>query len=127
MKEKRRAIRVITLVFAIALLNLGDLFMTLQYRKINMMVESNAVAANFVYHPNPWPLIFYKIGCVGFACFVFIQLRKKKIIEIVAFSMVIVFSILILIWQGYMDAIDDITNGSNTVRELERTIENMKD
>lgn len=110
MKEKRRAIRVLTLVFAIAMLNLGDLFMTLQYRDINMMVESNTVAAGLVYHSSPWPLIFYKIGSVGFALSVFVQLRKKKLVEVVAFSMVIIFSILIFVWQNYMDAIDDISN-----------------
>lgn len=127
MKEKRRAIRVVALVFAIALLNLGDLFMTLQYREINMMVESNVVAAQFVYHPSPWPLIFYKVGSVGFACFVFIQLRKKKLVEIVAFSMVILFSLLILVWQGYMDAIDDITSGSNNAHETYKAIQHMKE
>lgn len=124
MKEKRRAIRVVALVFAIALLNLGDLFMTLQYRKINMMIESNVVAANLVYHPNPWPLIFYKFGCVGSACFIFIQLRKKKLVEIVAFSMVIIFSLLILIWQSYMNAIDGISNSGYNLNE---TIKQMKD
>lgn len=110
MKEKRRAIRVVALVIAIALLNLGDLFMTLQYREIDMMVESNSVAAKLVYHPSPWPLIFYKIGSVGFACFIFIQLREKKLVEVVAFSMVIIFSLLILVWQSYINTINEIAN-----------------
>lgn len=127
MKEKRRAIRVVALVIAIALLNLGDLFMTLQYREINMMVEGNSVAAKLVYYPSPWPLIFYKVGSVGFACFIFIQLREKKLVEIVAFSMVILFSLLILVWQGYMDAIDEITSGSNDIHETYRAIQQMKE
>jgi hypothetical protein len=123
--EDRRAFRVLWIVFALALFNLGDLLMTLEYRHVNLMVEDNSVAAKLVYHPNPWPLIIYKVCFVTIALSIFVQLRRKLLVEIAGICMLIMFVSLTIMWYGYMDAIDDMID-QTTPRQLEAEIEELR-
>ena len=99
--------------------------MTLEYRHVNLMVEDNSLAAALVYNPSPWPLIIYKCSFVIIALSIFIQLRKRLLVEVVTILMLIMFTCLTVVWYGYMDAIDDLV-ASTPHENLMRTVEKMQ-
>ena len=103
--KKRRSFRVFTAIFAIVLFHISDLYMTLQYRGLNLMIESNQIARVVIYEVSPLPLIFYKTVLTLIGCSLLIRYKDRISAEIACWFILSILIIVIAKWTLYMDAI----------------------
>ena len=103
--HKRRGFRVVTVILAIVLFNIADLLITLEYRKLNLLIESNEVARLVVYDISPAPMILYKIIVTFIGCGLLIKFKNRISSEIACWFILSVLVLVIAKWSLYIEAI----------------------
>jgi hypothetical protein len=98
---KTRAARVCWLIFAIAVLSIADLHMTLVHLTSIGMSEGNPIARLVMSTNSPGMLIAWKMTSVGAACLAFYAGRKKLVGEVAAWFCCAVLVWLTLRWGEY--------------------------
>ncbi len=101
--ERRRSARVLTLVAAIALMSVGDLYMTMVHLRGAGMVEMNPFARLVIQYQAPWVLIAWKLGTSGLAAGILAACRKKRVAELAAIACCVVMTALTVQWIRYSD------------------------
>jgi hypothetical protein len=106
---RRRAIRVLTLTFAVMLLSFGDLYMTLTHLKAAGMAEGNPIARYVIGFNSPELLAAWKTCSIGLACLVFIAARTRRTAEIACWFCTVVLLCLTCRWLAYSAELDTLT------------------
>lgn len=103
---QRRTIRILSLLIAILIFNIGDLVMTLAYKESGMMIENNVVAAGIVHNDSVAALILFKSSLIFIGFAILWTCRKQTSSEIGCWLMLAVLTLLTLKWSEYIDAIN---------------------
>ena len=98
---RTRQARVCWLIFAIAVLSIADLHMTLVHLTSIGMSEGNPIARLVMSTNSPAALIAWKMTSVGAACLAFYAGRKKLVGEVAAWFCCAVLVWLTLRWGQY--------------------------
>lgn len=96
-----RPARVCWLVFAIAVLSLADLHMTLEHLTTIGMGEANPIARLIMSTNSPAALIAWKLTSVAAACLAFYAGRRRPVGEVAAWFCCLVLIWLIFRWGAY--------------------------
>ncbi len=100
-QERRRALRVYTLMAAIVLMSAADLYMTLTHLSGVGMGEANPIARWVMSYGSPWLLGVWKFGCIGLACLIFTIARYRRSGEIACWTCLAVLTALTVHWIAY--------------------------
>ncbi|MGE3108710.1 MAG: DUF5658 family protein [Phycisphaerales bacterium] len=104
-----RPTRVITLIAAIALLSLADLYVTLLYLHSGGMGEANPLARWLIGFNMPALLVVWKIATVGLASGILFAFRRQRLGELGAWACCLILVWLTLRWQYYHAEVPDLT------------------
>jgi hypothetical protein len=107
--------RVAVLVAMIAVVSLGDLYMTLTYLNNGGMAEGNPVARWVMSLGCPWLLTVWKIGMVIFTCTVLFVFKKRGTTEVAAWVCCIAMAWLSVQWSVY---VRDVGTEMNNMPQL---------
>ncbi len=94
--------RVAVLVAMVAVVSLGDLYMTLTYLSNGGMAEGNPVARWVMSLGCPWLLAAWKMGMVLFTCTVLFVFKKRGTTEVAAWVCCIAMAWLCVQWSVYV-------------------------
>ncbi len=97
----RRSVRVLTLLVAILLFNLADLWLTATHITGVGLAEANPVARLVMVHGGLLGLAAYKVGLVSFGLLVLAALRHDRRAELCAWGVAIVMALLMAQWRHY--------------------------
>jgi hypothetical protein len=103
-----RQARVCWLIFAIAVLSIADLHMTLVHLTSIGMSEENPIARLVMSANSPAALIAWKLTSVGAACLAFFAGRHKRISEIAAWFCCAVLVWLTVRWGQYSTELQNV-------------------
>ncbi|MCA3005634.1 MAG: DUF5658 family protein [Planctomycetaceae bacterium] len=99
--HRRRSVRVAVLVTAIALMSLGDLYMTLTFLTHGGMSEGNPIARWVMSFNCEWLLSAWKVILLGVTCGLLLLTRRTRSAEIAAWFCVAVMVWLSVRWITY--------------------------
>lgn len=120
-EERRRTIRVGTLVVASALLGLGDLDMTLSFVTSIGMSEANPLARAFMSYGSTWPVVLFKLATMALGLGVLWRLRKHRIAEAAGWMILAVMVALTVHWLAYSSAVAECTEVLSRMSAAEDT------
>lgn len=103
-----RGKRVAILLAAIALLSLGDLYMTLAYATSVGMFESNPLARFVMSFGSPALVATWKLGSLLLACTIFYWARRSRYAEMGVWGCTLLLCWLTCHWGAYVDQIHEI-------------------
>lgn len=103
-----RGKRVAILLSAIALLSLGDLYMTLSYATSGGMFESNPVARFVMSFGSPALVATWKLGSLLLACTILYWARRTRYAEVGTWACTLFLAWLTCHWIAYMDQFHEI-------------------
>jgi hypothetical protein len=109
LRDKRRSLRVIVLVVAIALMSLGDLVMTLEHLKTIGMGEANPIARYIIGYNSPALLAAWKIASIALASIIFLRYRARPTAELACWLCTAVLAVLTCMWLQYASEIHTLT------------------
>lgn len=99
--------RVILLLWAIVVLSLADLFVTLTHLQSIGMVEANPVAAFLIRSTgSPWALILFKAGTVAVCVMLLYRVRNHRQGELAAWLALVILVGVSVMWHYYSEASD---------------------
>jgi uncharacterized protein DUF5658 len=101
--------RVLGLLFAVVILSLADLYMTLVHLLHFGLLEGNPIARNIMEHGSPAALILWKCVTVGLAVGIMAWARKRWAAEAGAAFCCLVLTWLTVQWVAYNDQISRLT------------------
>lgn len=105
-----RCRRVCLLVFAIAMLSLGDLLVTWTFLNSFGMQESNPFAAFIIRQQSPMALVLFKIGSLCACVSTILVVRHQRQGEIAAWIAVSILVLLTVRWSIYTSEMSDFNN-----------------
>jgi Domain of unknown function (DUF5658) len=103
-----RSWRVVALLVAVALMSLGDYFMTLEHLRGPGLVEGNPIARFIVNHGSGFSLGLYKFGTVGVAIGILYYHRRQRIAEgasMAAFTLLMALCVQWIIYSNELSAL----------------------
>lgn len=104
-----RAERVTLVVFATALMCLGDLAMTMDHARSIGLFEANPLAREVLRHHSPEALVIFKGCSILLGCSLLVYLRKARIAELGSWAVLAAMTLLCLHWNGYSQGLAEIT------------------
>jgi hypothetical protein len=119
---RRRPIRVICLVTAVALMSLADLYITIIYLRTVGMGEANPIARYVMEHGSQNMLILWKCASVSLACIIFVKYRSRAIAEAASWFAFAVLIWLLIRWIGYADEVWRLTPALHTLSDAESAL-----
>lgn len=100
---RRRAIRVVCLTFAMVLMSLADLQITMMYLRTVGMGEGNPVARFVMGHGSPALLVVWKCASVSLTALVFVRYRDRRFTEGACWFACLVLVWLLMQWTTYAE------------------------
>lgn len=117
--ERARGIRTITVLIAVALLSLGDLYMTLAFATSVGMIENNPIARAVMAIGHPNLLIYWKLATVGATTLLIFRCRRSRVGELGGWLCLAILLWLTLRWQTYSDAMPELTRHLPKIANVE--------
>ncbi len=117
-----RQVRVCWLVFAIAVLSLADLHMTLEHLTSIGMGEANPIARLIMSANSPAALIAWKLTSVIAACLAFYAGRRKLVGEAAAWFCCLVLIWLIFRWDAYATELASVCPQIHFLNQADATL-----
>ncbi len=117
---RARCRRVFLLVFLIAALSLGDLWVTWTMLHSMGMEEVNPVAAFIIRHQSPLGLVLFKTGSVLACVSIILVVRHRRQGEVAAWVASIILVLLTVRWSTYTSEVADF-NSTVTIGEAQRS------
>ncbi len=97
------------LVFAIVVLSIADLYLTLTFLLSTGMVEANPVARLVIEQGSPWVLGVWKLALVLLPAAIFLCFSKRKLSEAGAWVCFLALGALAVQWKVYTDRVHEMT------------------
>lgn len=107
--DRRRSLRVLTLIAAIVLMSLGDLYMTLEHLSTVGMGEANPIARFVIGYNSPALLAVWKLASVSLACLIFARFRTRWTAEAACWLCTLVLVGLTVMWINYSAELSTLT------------------
>ncbi|MBY0262667.1 MAG: DUF5658 family protein [Phycisphaerales bacterium] len=117
--ERRRSLRVLTLLTAIVFMSLGDLYMTLVHLSTIGMGEANPIARYVIGFNSPALLAVWKLSSVLLACLIFAKFRTRVSTEAACWLCTGVLVVLTLMWINYSAEITTLTCSLPAITQAE--------
>lgn len=110
-----RSRRVLVILAGVALMSLGDLYMTLQYLLQFGMLEANPLARGMIQHGSPWLLGAWKLSTLVLAIGLLAFARRRISAELGALFCCGVMAWLTLRWINYSDQVSKVTHDTQSL------------
>jgi hypothetical protein len=104
-----RGRRVAILLMAVAVLSVGDLYMTMVHLMTYGMLEGNPIARQIIAHGSPAGLVVWKLVTVGLAVGILYWARRRWTAEVGAVFCCVVMAWLTARWAIYNNDIVQMT------------------
>lgn len=112
-----RGARVAALVVAVALMSLGDLYMTLEHLRTIGLNEGNPVARYVIAYNCPWVLIAWKCACIALSSIIFLRWRTRWSSEVGVWLCFFVMAWLSIRWMQYSEELTDATSALHAISQ----------
>lgn len=112
---RSRPTRVITLIAAIAMLSMADLYITLLYLHSGGMGEANPLARWLIGFNVPAVLVVWKIATVIIAGSILFCYRRERLGELGAWACCLILVWLTLRWDTYHSEVPELTASLNAL------------
>lgn len=119
-RTRARCRRVFLLVTLIAILSLGDLWVTLTLLNSLGMEEVNPLAAFIIRHQSPIGLILFKVGSVLACVSIILVVRHRRQGEMAAWIAAGILILLTARWSAYTNEVSNF-NSTVTIGEAQRS------
>lgn len=113
-----RSRRVVALLFAVVLMSIADLEMTLGFATSGGFLEANPIAQFVMQHGSVSALAAWKLLTILFFALILYRARSRKIAEYAAWLCFFTMLWLMLRWNGYTEQVAVITPYMATAEQL---------
>lgn len=110
-----RANRVVLLLWAILLMSLGDLALTLTFATSTGMVETNPIARAVMSHGSTAAIIIWKLATVAVCIIILYIFRARRASELAAWICFFVLTALSFHWMGYANRVALLAADQGTI------------